>query len=385
MLTTVSIHNVRNIESFSEKCETYFNWFVGENGAGKTSILEAIGLLLTSKSFRSCSIKEYLRHGCNEMLITGQLSKDVSCNGKDMDMGMDSHLADHHIGLKRHVSDGTILNFNGDRVATSCFLAGIPPVQILAPDATNTVTAGSQSRRKFIDWGVFHVKHSYLEDWRSFNRILKQRNAALKVYPPDLRMLKSINIEYIRLAHQVSEARRSYWDNFCAFINETRCLSKLNLILKMDSADIDVSQLGMRYLQGWNEDLSLKDALYKAQDMDLKYKTSQCGPHRAGFELKIKGFDVAKCLSRGQIKIILYWLKLCQSQHLSQVAGQKTIFLVDDIASELDVKRRERIYELMFQTCSQVFGTGIELDAVLSSVCRNQDIRMFHVKHGQIR
>ena len=227
------------------------------------------------------------------------------------------------------------------------------------------------------------MKHSYLEDWRAFNRILKQRNAALKCTPPDRRLIHAIDCQFIPAALRVAEARRSYWDCFKQFVNRQNAFGELSQILDMDGENA-ADQLKMPYYQGWSEKQSLEEIIQSGLLTDLRLKTTQYGPQRADFDVKIDGISAEKRLSRGQIKIVFYWLKVLQALHLRTMSGKKTLFLVDDVASELDKKRRLWVYDMILKSCLQVFGTGIELDPILVETVSRQNgiVKVFHVKHG---
>ena len=374
LLKHISIQNVRNIVDFSSKIESSFNWFVGENGAGKTSVLEALALLLTSKSFRSRSVKEYIRQQHKEVFVTGIVAHELIHSEQE---------SDRFIAFKRSINGATEFRDRGKSVSVGDFLSEVPPVQVLAPDAENVINASPHYRRKFIDWGVFHVKHSYLEDWRAFNRILKQRNAALKGNPPDRRLMHAIDCQFIPAAIRVAEARKSYWEGFKQFINQQNAFGELSQILDMGSENA-ADQLSIPYYQGWSEKQSLEDVIQGGLLTDLRLKTTQNGPQRADFDVKIDGISADKRLSRGQIKTVFYWLKVLQALHLRMTSGKKTLFLLDDVASELDKKRRIWVYDMILKSCLQVFGTGIELDPILvETVSRqNGEVKVFHVKHG---
>jgi DNA replication and repair protein RecF len=376
LLRSVYIENFRNISESEFQCVEGFNWFVGENGAGKSSVLEALSILLSTKSFRTHKSKTFIAKNSNESLVRGEIQSSLSCETADL----------HRIAVRKSRDESTSYRFNGNNISAGEFIQVTPAIQVIAPEAASLLDSGSQERRKFIDWGVFHVKHRFLGLWRTYNRLLRQRNAILKDNFFDKIMLKSIDLQWLPVAEDLHRTRYDYWKSMNDFLNESY-FSELEEILSDNNAgsrcSIDLSAVEIRYKPGWATGKSLSEALSDNLSSDHRMGFTQVGPHRADFLVLIDGTPAVEVLSRGQKKILQAWLKLKQSQHIYAYLGKNTIFLVDDISAELDPERAAWAYQQMSSVGNQVFGTSIEVDPALKPYVMPRK-SMFHVKHGVI-
>ena len=141
------------------------NLITGPNGAGKTSLLEAIAYLGRGKSFRGAPAQNLIRHGEKALLVFGHVERGGGYR---------------RVGV-RNSTDGLEINIDGDSTGGSAALAELLPLQVIDPNIHDLVSGGPEQRRRYLDWLAFHVEHAYVDLWRKFRRVLKQRNAALKV------------------------------------------------------------------------------------------------------------------------------------------------------------------------------------------------------------
>ena len=166
MLTRLLITNLRNIVQASLAFSPQLNLIVGKNGSGKTSLLEAIHYLATARSFRSHQITPLVTHGENETVVFGQIVGD---SGREIRAGVSRSLAG-----KREI------RIDGEPISKASELARLLPVLVLGQETVDLLLGSPQLRRKFLNWGVFHVKPTFSDEWDIANRCLKQRNKLLK-------------------------------------------------------------------------------------------------------------------------------------------------------------------------------------------------------------
>lgn len=371
MLKSVFIQNVRNIRNLELELFDGFNWFIGDNGAGKTSILEAISLLLTTKSFRTHKPKVYITANESHALVRGQL------------IGSEGQRTKNIIAISKSRTGDTIYRNNSETTNASNLLYLSEPLQAIAPELTNLVDANAQERRKFIDWGVFHVKHDFLALWRKFNRSLKQRNTALKHKNVDKLLIKSIDQQWLILGKSVHDYRHLYWGSFSDFLLQGPIDNLKEILGDISSNDADFKRINLSYRQGWAADKTLEEAIEGSFESDSKLGFTQIGPQKSDFQITFDNIPAVDILSRGQKKILQVWLKLMQSAHLYEASGRKSIFLVDDVSAELDDRRADWVYGQINQYSDQVFGTATTITPSLQAYATSEK-NMFHVKHGQI-
>src|SRR5512145_3033326 len=150
---------------FDDRC----NLISGPNASGKTSLLEAIFFLGRGRSFRTPRTETLIRKGAEELLVAGKLA----AGGRAPPLGV------------RYSRDGFEARAGGARIGSLAELAVTMPVQAIDPEVHRLVEEGPQERRRYLDWGVFHVEPRFVEQWRRYQRALKQRNAALRSDQPE--------------------------------------------------------------------------------------------------------------------------------------------------------------------------------------------------------
>lgn len=328
MITHCLIQSVRNI-SMLEFYDLYqMNLIVGPNGCGKTSILEAIYFLSLGRSFRTSSYKKIIQRDKKHLLVHGVLDHETK------------------LGIQKDY-DGTLtVRIDGESYSSIAECTLHMPVQVIDPEAFRLLQDGPEQRRKFLDWGVYQKFPSFIRYWRDYQRLLKQRNAAIRSQL-STEMVSMWDKQIIEATLSIDELRKSYIESFSPIFES---------YFKKLLPDLDI-QLG--YYRGWSDSEDFESVLSERflKDMELGYTFS--GPHRFDLKLKTNAQIAADVFSRGQQKLTVIALKLAQSQLCSQEAG-KLILLLDDIAAELDAPRRTLLAELISELNCQTFVTGVE-------------------------
>lgn len=160
-ITRLNIERVRNLKTVALSELQPFNVFYGANGSGKTSILEAIHLLATGRSFRTHIPKHYILHDAQNAVVFAQSSSEK-------------------IGMQKHINGEQVMKVNGDHIATQGQLAKLLPLQHIDPQSTDIIDQGARPRRQLLDWLMFHVEPEFYHAWQYYSRALKQRNSLLK-------------------------------------------------------------------------------------------------------------------------------------------------------------------------------------------------------------
>ncbi|MEJ8568713.1 DNA replication/repair protein RecF [Elongatibacter sediminis] len=347
-ITHLRITNFRNIADADIEPHPRVNVFHGANGAGKTSVLEAVFMVSRGKSFRTVRSEELIGPESGVFRIF---------------LGLDRDGESHRLGLERDGRQWKARRDGQDVTVLSELSRGFPVV-LMEPNSHELVSGSPDARRRFLDWGVFHVEPEYLEWWRRYARALKQRNAALR--GNDERLLDGLDELVAAAGSALSEMRARYVGRLDALVGDS---------LQDDRAAL--TDIALSYEAGWRED-SLLEALRRTRQRDREQGSTSQGPHRAEVAILRDGQRVRTVLSRGEQKALAAALLLSQARLLAE-EGQAPVILLDDLASEFDGPHLENVLETAVRYAPQVWVTGVEPLAVA------HPHTVFHVEHGALR
>lgn len=353
-ITRLLIKDFRNIEQAELVPAAGFNYLIGENGSGKTSVLEAIYTLGHGRAFRSLQTGRVIRHEQPDFVLHAKLAGE----SRPLTLGLSKDRA----GLTKVRIDGS----DGHRIAE---LAQLLPIQLITPEGFTLLTGGPKYRRAYIDWGCFHRYPGFFTAWNNFRRLIKQRNASLRQVS-HYRQLQPWDQAMVPLAQQISEWRAAYSEEISREIQQT-CQRFL------PEYDLQFS-----YLRGWDKETPFDELLARQFERDRALTYTSSGPHKADFRIRAAGTPVEDLLSRGQLKLLMCALRLAQGEYLTQQSGRRCIYLIDDFASELDETRRQLLAERLKATKAQVFVSAISFDHVIDM--NDEKGKMFGVEKGKI-
>lgn len=349
ILTRLEIDGFRSLAELSIAPHATLNLISGPNGAGKSSVLEAIHCLSTGHSFRTRKPRDLVMRGRESFTVTARLQDDAGER-------------EHRIGLSRH-RDGELdmrLDYESlDSVSTASRLL---PIKALSPDSHALVQEGPDERRRFLDWGVFHVEHRFLDAWRRFRRSLSQRNQALRDQFP-LSEIQSWDRQLADAGDAVDRYRRAYVDRLQAALQAR--IGRLRHAFPVT----------LRYRGGWADGTALLEALTENVDQHRRLRTTGDGPHRAELVLSVDGIVARQVLSRGQQKVLVYLLHLSQLDLLAAEEREHAVVLCDDLLSELDGDHAADVIGQLLDVSAQVFVSGVSLESL-----RDREHAMFHVE-----
>ena len=213
------------------------------------------------------------------------------------------------------------------------------------------------------------MEHEFLTLWREFKKLLQQRNAVLKKQQAD--WLAVWDKGFVRAAVAVNQARLNYIEALLPVFEDT--------LRRLD----DKLEVRLSFYPGWERGAELQEILDRQQSRDLQLGHTQSGPQRGELRIKIGTLNAVDVLSRGQQKTVVAALKLAQGALFQRQTGRSMIYLIDDLASELDEKHRFTLCQLLEDLKCQVFMTSIERHSI-SAKWQPQASKMFHVEQGRV-
>ena len=345
----------RNLSSVSLELNPGLNFFYGENGAGKTALLEAAHMLGRGRSFRTQQARALIQRDADMFVVRASIN--------------DEQRSFHTVAMSKSVAGQTELKINGLPERRLSEVARLVPLQVMLPDIGELVFGGPQLRRKWLDWGTFHVKPEYLRILRDYLRALKQRNAALK--QGGGADLGPWTAQLVETAAYVDDQRLSYLGNLePEFAYAARRLAP----------ELDVA---MVYRRGWPDGENLDKVLGESGPREVKLGATQAGPHRADIELRVGDSRASTVLSRGQGKAIASALMVSQARLLAASARRDSVFLIDDVGAELDASHNVRFFQTLEEMGCQILATSTEKPAGEIQFAGDR-LSVFHVEHGSV-
>lgn len=355
LIERLTISQLRNIEYAEIQPSSQINLITGRNAAGKSTVLESIDLLSRGRSFRSHLFGQLVTTGHSKLTIGARLRLAEN--------------AARNVGIEKSRT-GTRMRIDGEAVDSVAPLAALMPVQVLHPESHQLIQGSPAYRRAYIDWGMFHVEPRFLPVWQRFQRLLRQRNAALKSRA-GATTAGAWNLDFCETAHHLDEYRRYYLKILVPVVAE---------YVKDLPGD---ANLKLRYQRGWPNDKALSELLEQEQRLDLERGYTRRGPHRAELELFINENPANGAASRGQQKLIAAALKLAQAKLLITETARRCVFLIDDLPAELEPRYRDFLLQSLVELDLQIFVTAISANGL------NLDVwpaaQLFHVEQGCIR
>lgn len=351
-LISLEISQFRNLHSVTIEPDSGLNLIVGENAAGKTSLLESIFYLSYGRSFRSSQTKDLISYEQGFFRLICNLDDNIS-----------------RIGLERQAKEQTI-RINRKPVSRISELSTLLPVLVLHPDSHQLISSGPENRRQFIDWGVFHVEHHFISSWKSYKKALSQRNASLRLNQTD-KLCTLWDKELVEHASIIESYRLNYLEKIIQIVNN------------LSSELFPEHEIKLIYKRGMPDDVKYSDYLKEHLVKDREKGFTQSGPHRADIKITVDGLSAQSSISRGQQKKLVCLLKIAQLNLFSESSNRRCILLFDDLPAELDEDNQNRIMKILSRLNIQLFITAIQANQIN---CQNwESHKVFHVEHGSIR
>ena len=355
-IRSLELKNYRNYDELSMEFSSGTNLLYGDHAQGKTNILEAVYLAATTKSHRGSKDREMIQFHADEAHIRIQYEK------QDIIHQLDMH-------LKKNRAKGVAI----DRIPIrrSSDLLGQIPVIFFSPEDLKIIKNGPSERRKFMDLELSQLESLYLYYLSKYNKILMQRNNLLKQIKFQENLIDTLEAWDIQLVKYGSEIIR-YRKDF---------IEHLNLIIRDIHKRLTGQQeeIKIEYENSVAYDSFLTE-IKKKRNVDLKYATTNIGPHRDDIRFLVNDIDIRRFGSQGQQRTAALSLKLAQIQLVKEVLKDSPILLLDDVLSELDSHRKVYLLEGIREI--QTFITCTGLDEFIDQHLPIQ--RMFQIKAGKV-
>lgn len=361
-LKTLQLYNFKNYSENFFSFSDNINCFIGDNGEGKTNILDAIHYLAFTKSYFNTLDNQNIKHNQDYFAIHGKFQSDS-------DYIMDVSCIQKRNSKKQFKANGKEYERFADHI-------GILPLVMVSPYDNDLINEGSETRRKYLNSVISQFDRFYLEDLINYNKALLQRNALLKLFSEKNYFDKASLDIYVELiaepARRIYDKRKEFLKGFIpVFRDYFKFLSNnkemVDIVYYSDLSDRSLSDLFAENLE---------------KDKALRYTTS--GVHKDDLEFIMEGLPVKKFGSQGQQKSFLIALKLAQFEYIKIIKGFKPILLFDDIFDKLDFKRVSQLINLVgSHNFGQVFITDTQperIDMLFSE--SNQDHLIYRVVNG---
>lgn len=353
ILRSLTTQSFRNLVDADTGFHPQANIVVGNNGQGKTNLLEAIYFLATTRSFRTTRIASVFRHDVPSVFVSGVVARD----------GLDRTLS---VGLETGETKKRVLMINGEKVTLPAYLHSLS-VFAYSSARLDAIRGTPEDRRRFLDRGIASIHPSYVEQLSRYTRVLKQRNALLTEIAHQRQAVATLDAwdnELMVAAAAVHRARGAYVDDLTVVFREV-----------VQRHAYHVTNVEMRYKPSTTEDLA------RIRRHELRARMSLVGPQRDVLELVVDGHAASEVLSGGEQKMIVLFLKFAKLELFRRRHDDAPLFLLDDVDAELDL---EILQELLsnLPVSTQVFATSAK-EAFLAALQAGPHRRLT-VENGRV-
>jgi DNA replication and repair protein RecF len=323
ILSRVTARNFRNLVDAPIEFHPATNLVVGRNGQGKTNLLEAIYFLATTKSFRTTKLTSVVRFGEESVYVAGALQRG----------NVERNIS---VGIEFGETRRRVLMFNEERVKLSNYVAAMT-VFAFSSARLEIIRGAPDERRGFLDRGIASLDPSYIDAYKRYARVLRQRNALLQ--SGTTTGLDAWDAEFIATGRDLQAARAAYTQSIAEVFREIvkehgYHLYDLEIEYRPNTAD-----------------------LKEIRRDELRARTSLSGPQRDHLEFIIDGRSVAEVASAGELKMLVLFLKFAKLELFRRKFDEPAIFLLDDIDAELDLEILQKLLTKMPPE-TQVFATS---------------------------
>mgnify|MGYP006274558941 CR=1 FL=1 len=323
-MESLALEGFRNLRDARYELDPHVTVVLGGNGAGKTSLLEALYFLGRARSFRTHRLDRMVRWGASTARVVGR------------------HRGER-IGAERRAG-ATRLRLNGADAPARSAIAERLPVQVVNAEHQRLLLDGPRVRRQFLDWGTFHVEPRYRQAAARYDHALRQRNAALRT--GDRRAEAAWRPLLAAYAEEVDRHRADF-------------VARLEpLWRELSQRWSGVSELSLAYHRGGGRERPWRDLLDEAWERDREHGVTGQGPHRADLHFSVARVPARDALSRGQQKLVVLALLIAEVR-LWRALGHTPLLLIDDLAAELDPRHLAGVLETVTADPVQLVLTSI--------------------------
>ena len=338
ILKTLELQDFRNYEREEIVFHKKINILTGRNAQGKTNLIEAINLLSLGKSFRTRREQELVRFDTEKAVVKGIFEKKDRLHSTEIRLFSGPSLKKEYFVNELHTS------------TVSDLLGGVFTI-VFSPEDLKIVKGDPETRRRFLDREIILLKPLYYHKLKKYKQALKTRNALLKNEKISIELLDVYDIQLSEAASEVMKERKEWLEKLSQAAAETcRGITNGNESLCIEYKP-QLSQISDEYSKE-----EIQRALFKGRDRDLFVRSTVTGPHRDDFSVHVDGLDLRIYGSQGQQRTAALSLRLAERELIKKETGEDAILLLDDVMSELDPIRQEKLLELFGD--NQIFITA---------------------------
>lgn len=362
IIKNIKLKNFRNYENLDFVLNNRLNIIIGNNAQGKTNILESIYFLSLTKSFFAVNDKVVIKKNCLYARIDGIITSNNGCNNLSI-------LVNNY---------GKYLKIGNKEIKKSSDYLGYLKVILFSPDNIRLLKEGPSIRRRFLNIEISQLSKRYILILNQFNDLLKQRNEYLKnirnsLVDKDYMLI--LNQKFAELAYQIYNFRNDFIveinkrikDIYKSIINIDNIEIKYITDVKLNDKEIMINEI--------------KDRLDKNYDKEILYGNTLIGPQRDDFSILLNGNDISSYGSQGQMRIAILSVKLSEIDIIFNKFGEYPVILLDDIFSELDVDKRNKL--IKYLNCDkQVIITTTDIENINEELVNNA--KLFKIDNGKV-
>lgn len=362
IIKNIKLKNFRNYENLDFVLNNRLNIIIGNNAQGKTNILESIYFLSLTKSFFAVNDKVVIKKNCLYARIDGVITSNNGCNNLSI-------LVNNY---------GKYLKIGNKEIKKSSDYLGYLKVILFSPDNIRLLKEGPSIRRRFLNIEISQLSKRYILILNQFNDLLKQRNEYLKNIRNSLMdkdYMLILNQKFAELAYQIYNFRNDFIveinkrikDIYKSIINIDNIEIKYITDVKLNDKEIMINEI--------------KDRLDKNYDKEILYGSTLIGPQRDDFSILLNGNDISSYGSQGQMRIAILSVKLSEIDIIFNKFGEYPVILLDDIFSELDVDKRNKL--IKYLNCDrQVIITTTDIENINEELVNNA--KLFKIDNGKV-
>jgi DNA replication and repair protein RecF len=347
------IRNVRLLKEQAVRFHPELNLICGDNGAGKTTLLECLQVLGRgiSSGTRGSNL---VSHGEKRWVVQAGV------------FASQADVPEDQVRVSWMPKE-TRITVN-DQAVSLVELARRLPVLAITPHSHRIMEEGPGLRRRYLDWGVFHMEQDFHPVWRRMMRVLSQRNAAIRS-SRNAREVRAWDSELSTTAQQVTAYRQSY-------------VERLDQLMNTEFRELlDGAAWTLQLDAGWRRDQDYAEVLQENLQRDLRQGFTGEGPHRAELRIRHAERRAKHDISRGQQKLLVSAMILAQCQLYQMTAKRFPVLLYDDLAAELSARSQARLMQQLDRYAGQKFITSLDNKTLMEM---SSERRMFHMEHGNL-
>lgn len=362
IIKNIKLKNFRNYENLDFVLNNRLNIIIGNNAQGKTNILESIYFLSLTKSFFAVNDKVVIKKNCLYARIDGVITSNNGCNNLSI-------LVNNY---------GKYLKIGNKEIKKSSDYLGYLKVILFSPDNIRLLKEGPSIRRRFLNIEISQLSKRYILILNQFNDLLKQRNEYLKnirnsLVDKDYMLI--LNQKFAELAYQIYNFR----NDFIVEINK-RIKDIYKSIINIDNIEIKyITDIKLNDKETMINEII--DRLDRNYDKEILYGSTLIGPQRDDFSILLNGNDISSYGSQGQMRIAILSVKLSEIDIIFNKFGEYPVILLDDIFSELDVDKRNKL--IKYLNCDrQVIITTTDIENINEELVNNA--KLFKIDNGKV-